>query len=569
MTPSERIAPDAGDYETAVRRAGEAHGAGRLEDAVFWYRRALAFRPGLADLHNNLAVAMLTLGRNEDAVASYSDALSIRPRYARAHVGLATLYSGMRRNRSAIRHYNAALDIDPGMANVRFNMGTAYQTLGLPDPAAAAYLGALDGVPDKERAWSQYLLCLNMSGAFSAEHVFAEHRRYGARFPDPSGRYDNDPTPTRRLRIGYLSVEFRRHLGGYFLKPLFRRHDRSTCEIVSYCGLPPGGYDDDTRWFRENSDGWVDISGMSDDALEARIRADRIDVLVDLAGHSGLNRLSALARKPAPVQLTWLGYANTTGLRSFDARLVSDVSDPAPSADRLATEPLVRLPGGFLCFEPLAEAPPVTPPPSWASGRVTFGSFNFLAKISDEAAALWAEILRRVPASRLLLKDRGLDCEEDQAEISARFARLGVDPGRVTCVGYTKDLRDHLALYGEVDIALDPFPYNGTITSIDALCMGVPLITRRGDRHAARVGAMLLNAVGLDELAADDGQGYVETAVRLAGDLPRMAYLRAGMRDRLRASPLCDMEGFCRRLEGVYRDLWRAWCVRAAGEKAA
>lgn len=558
------------DYVSAAQRAVSAHHAGRLDEAVEWYRRALSFRPGAADVYNNLAAALMTLNALDDAEDAYRSALSIRPTYGRANLGMATLLAGRGRHRAAIPFYQAAVAADPSQeGGVRFNMGSAYQTIGMAAEAAEAFKNAMESVVRPDQGWSQYLLCLNMLADVAPERVFAEHLRYGARFAPPSDAHDNDPSPERKLRVAYVSVDFRRHLGGRFLLPLYVHHDRSRFEIIAYCGLPAGGEDEYTRWFRQNSDRWVDIGDMSDDALEARIRADRIDVLVDLAGHSGLNRLPALARKPAPVQATWLGYANTTGLKAFDARFVCDATDPAPAADALATEPLVRLPHSFFAFAPPIGAPPTVPPPCWTRGRVVFGSFNFLGKITDRVVALWAEILTRTPDSQLYLKDRALESDDNRAAVAARFEACGVAADRLRYGGYIQDPAGHLAAFADVDIALDPFPYNGTITSIDALWMGVPLVTKTGDRHAARVGAMLMKAVGLDDLIAGNDAEYVDAAVRLANDLPRLAWLRAGMRARLEASPLCDVAGFTRRLEDVYRDLWRDWCARKTSGKTA
>lgn len=554
---------DGADCDDVLRRAQEHHNAGRFLEAIAWYRRGLTFRPGSAEIHNNIAVGYLVLGRSEPAIAHYEAALVLRPAYARVHVGLATLFSGEGLQLKAIDHYRQALAIEPQLANVRFNLGAALQAAGQAEDAAVCYREALPGIPDRGRAWSQYLLSLNFLGGLTAEALFEEHRRFGACFPLPAGvTHAVSPDPGRRLRIGYLTVEFREHLGSYFITPILERADRARFEIVCYSALPVGSHDEHTRRFQSLADLWRDVPpGLSDDGLDALIRADGIDILVDLAGHSGLNRLPALSRKPAPVQVTWLGYANTTGLAAFDARLVDAVTDPPGVADALATEPLVRLPRGFLCFKPPADAPDVTPAPALRNGFVTFGSFNGLAKVTPEAIRLWAAILREVPGSRLLFKDRGVECPDTVAALVARFAADGVAADRLDFVGWLPGRNGHLACYTGIDMALDSFPYNGTITSCDTLWMGVPFVTLRGDRHGARVGASLLTQAGLADLVADDLEGYRDIAVRLAAEPDRLAALRLGMRDRLLASPLCDAGGFTRDLEGVYRDLWGRWCA--------
>lgn len=565
MVPDFSLPLESPDSEAVLQQAQACLASGRFAEGIAWYRRALTFRPGSAEVYNNIAAGYMMLGHYDKAIAHYEAALSLRPAYSRAHAGLAVLFAGCKLHRRAAHHYRQALVYEPGLANIRFNLGTVLQTSGQAADAVVCYREALPGLPDQGRAWSQYLLSLNFVSGMDADAVFREHRRFGERFLRPAGgNYAVSPDPERRLRIGYLSVEFREHLGSYFIAPILEQADRERFEIVCYSALPPEGHDEHTRRFAALADLWREVpANLSDDGLEQLIRADGIDVLVDLAGHSGLNRLPALAGKPAPVQVTWLGYANTTGLDCFDARLVDGITDPQ-GAERLASEPLLRLPDGFLCLKPPADAPAVGPLPMFANRFVTFGAFNSLAKVTPETLDLWASILRAVPGSRLRFKDRGIECPDTVAALSARFAALGVSPDRLSFIGWTADRNSHLACYGGVDIALDTSPYNGTITSCDTLWMGVPFVTLLGDRHAARVGASLLTRIGLPDLVAGDPDRYRQIAVGLAGDPDRLAALRQGMRDRLLASPLCDAPGFTRRLEGIYRDLWRRWCAGQA-----
>jgi predicted O-linked N-acetylglucosamine transferase (SPINDLY family) len=304
---------------------------------------------------------------------------------------------------------------------------------------------------------------------------------------------------------------------------------------------------------------------LSDDEVAERIRADGIDILVDLAGHTANNRLRVFARKPAPVQVTWLGYPSTTGLTAIDYRLVDVVTDPVGAADTWASETLVRLEGGFLCYGALMDAPEPTVPPCIKTGTLTFGSFNYPAKVSAATLDAWAALLSRLPQARLLLKGKPFADPATRALFLARLGERGVPAERVELVAWLSSTIAHLALYNRVDIALDPFPYNGTTTTCDALWMGVPVITWAGDRHAARVGASLLTTVGQTELIARDPDDYVATAAALAGDLDRLAALRAGLRARLQASPLCDAAGFARALESAYREMWRRWCAEHPG----
>jgi protein O-GlcNAc transferase len=558
------LPPDEYVFENAVGHAIQEQQRGELVRALLWYRRALGLNPGSSAVYNNIGAILLSLGRLDEAADAYWSALGLKPDYARAHAGLAAVYTEMKRNLRAVTHNRAAVVIDPCLVNLRFNMGFGLQLTGQAEAASRCYRSAIGHLPNVDRCWSQYLLSLNYIDAISADDVFTEHRKYGDRFPDYSGKtFANDPDPERKLRIGYISVEFREHLGSYFIEPIIENTDRSQYEIYCYNGLPKAASDAYTEKFKRACDVWRDTADLSHGDFQRLVEEDRIDILVDLAGHSGLNRMPAVGHRPAPVQLTWLGYANTTGLRSVDGRIVDETTDPSGIADRLASESLIRMPHSFLCLKPFEPMRPAAPPPFVVNGRITFGSFNHLGKMSPTVTRLWAEILRRTPQSRLLLKDQCFGDAETQEFMRRRFADAGIEPSRIDFMGWSGSRQEHMAAYERVDIALDTVPYNGTITSCDALCMGVPFVTMAGDRHAARVGASLLRAIGLGDLAGESAADYCDIAVKLAGDRPRLTQLRAGMRDRLSASPLCDGPGYVRRLEEIYREFWRRWCEQA------
>ena len=552
------------------RRALEAFGAGRLEEAEALYRDLLALDGSLdgsaAGLWNNLGFVLVDRRRPDEAAAAFRTALALRPDYDKPWVGLGGNAYGGNRLGEAVRHWDRAIRIQPQQSSgLWFNLGVVRQMRGEADAAALCFDQAERLAPADPLIASQRLLCLNYLD-LPGERLLAEHQRFDERFGMQDGKrlpaapHANRPDPDKRLRIGYLSVEFREHLGAYFLTPLFEAADRSRFEIVCYSILPDTHADAYTTRFKSKADGWRTVGHLDDEALAAQIRADGIDILVDLAGHSGLNRLPMLVRRPAPVQVTWLGYPNGTGMASVGYRIVDPISDPIGPADAHAAETLVRLPAPFLCFRPPADAPPVVPLPAGATGTVTFGSFNKLSKITDATVALWAEVLRRVPDSRLLLKDRPLSDPDTAKALQARFAAAGIAPDRLELVGFIKDAAGHLAAYNRIDIALDPHPYNGTITTCDTLWMGTPLVTLAGDRHAARVGASLMTAVGLPELVAATPDRYAEIAAGLAGDLTRLMRLRMGMRERVRTSALCDEARFMRNLETAYRLMWRRWC---------
>lgn len=562
---------DPSTLDALKRRALEAFGAGRLEEAAALYRDLLAQDGTAADLWNNLGVILSELKRPAAAAAALRTALVLRPDYDKPWVGLGSEGFGGDRLEEAVRCWSRAIRLEPRQgAGLWFNLGVVRQMRGEAAEAAAVFDRAEALMSDDPRVASQRLLCLNYLD-LPGERLLAEHRRFDERFGDgiggdiggarkPAVPHANRPDPEKRLRIGYLSVEFREHLGAYFLTPLFEAADRGRFDIVCYSILPDSHADAYTARFKAQADGWRNVGHLDDEGLAAQIRADGIDILVDLAGHSGLNRLPMLALRPAPVQVTWLGYPNGTGMASVDYRIVDPVSDPIGPTDGHAVETLVRLPAPFLCFRPPAAAPPVVPLPAGATGAVTFGSFNKLSKITDGTVALWAEVLRRVPDSRLLLKDRPLSDAGTAAGLRARFAAAGIDPARLDLVGFIKDAAGHLAAYNRIDIALDPHPYNGTITTCDTLWMGAPLVTLAGGRHAARVGASLMTAIGLPELVAATPDRYAAIAAELAGDLTRLMRLRMGMRERVRASALCDEPRFMRNLETAYRLMWRRWC---------
>ncbi|HEY6837624.1 MAG TPA: hypothetical protein VI389_02660, partial [Geobacteraceae bacterium] len=302
--------------------------------------------------------------------------------------------------------------------------------------------------------------------------------------------------------------------------------------------------------------GWRDVHGMGDAALADLIRADGIDILVDLAGHTSGNRLRMFTLKPAPVQVTWLGYPATTGLAAMDYRITDAVADPEGSADRLHTERLVRLSHGFLCYAPPQEAPPLSPPPCEENGFITFGSFNNPAKMGRETLNLWGDVLRDVPGSRLFLKNKIFAEKKTCRFFLDRLAEAGIQPQRVTFAPHTPSLEGHLGCYGSVDIALDTFPYNGTTTTCEALWMGVPLVTLSGDRHASRVGSSLLSRLGLEELVARTPEEFGVLTVGLASDRARLTALRSTLRGRMQTSPLCDTTLFAMQMEAAYRQMW-------------
>jgi predicted O-linked N-acetylglucosamine transferase (SPINDLY family) len=461
----------------------------------------------------------------------------------------------------ALLRYRTWADREPDSAEAWLGAGNVELDRWAMSAAIAAFRRAHECAPMSPGILSGVLFYSHYVRPVDGAALHALHRSYGAmlrRTHPPLPAKILEPDPARRLRIGYVSPNFSRHSVGYFIAPVIAQHDRQQFEV--FCYHTHALSDDTTARIRQSADHWSDAAQWSDATLEARIREDRIDVLVDLSGHCKGNRLPVFARKPAPVQLTWLGYPDTTGLDTIDLRITDAVCDPVLEADARHTERLCRIEGTFLAYEPPEDAPEVAVRP--AGAPVVFGSFSHAAKIDDATITLWARILDRVPGSRLVLKSAPLGHPVARERMLACFARHGIGAARVSLEPFRADRASHLAHYGAIDIALDTFPYNGTTTTCEALWMGVPVVTRMGGVHMARVGASLLRCVGLDELVATSDARYVDLAAALAGDPVRCASLRAGMRDRLRRSVLLDHAGFTRKLERACREAWKqalAW----------
>lgn len=536
---------------------------GRNDVAVELMRQSLALAPRNAVFHDNLGTVLRELGRLDEAIACSQRALALDPNEAVTHNNLGNALRDQFRLSEAISCFDRALVLRPDYPEAVNNRGIALAEAGRLSEALAAHRRALELKPEWPDARSSLLLNLHYFAGIDPREIAAEHRRWGDIHARPlKARIEshaNDPTPERRLRIGYVSPDFRNHPVAFFIEALLARHDRLQVEVFCYANMARD--DVVTARLRQHADHWRSIAGMSDENAAALIRADRIDVLVDLAGHTADHRLLVFARKPAPVQVTWLGYCDTTGMDVMDFRMTDAHADPVGVADELHTERLVRLPCAW-CYTPQPGVPEVSPLPAAELGVVTFGCFNNLAKVNDEVLASWAEVLGRVPGSRLLLKTGALREALPRELLLERLARDGVSAERVEFSGALPTLAAHLEAYRRVDVALDPFPYHGTTTTCEALWMGVPVVTLAGAHHAARVGVSLLHAVGLEEFIARDRAKYVELAVRLGSDLARLAELRATLRERMKRSRLLDARAFARDMEAAYREMWREWCAK-------
>jgi predicted O-linked N-acetylglucosamine transferase (SPINDLY family) len=530
---------------------------GRPDDAVACYRRALDLQPNYAEALNNLGTVMLARGPGADAIACFRRALLLKPDFAYAHSNLGNALHAQGQLTEAKMCHRRALQLTPDLAEAHTNLANALKDLGRLDEAVAEYRRALQLKPDLIAAHSDLLQALHYQAGVTLselEDAHAEYERQHAAPLRPTSRphainYD----PDRRLRLGFVSADLRRHPVGYFTIPFVENLARDQAELVCYYDCPVA--DEVTARFRAASATWHLVFGWTDERLAEQVRADGIDILFDLAGHTAHNRLLVFARKPAPLQMTWCGYSGTTGLTAIDFILADRRVIPV-GAERQYTERVLRLPDGYVCYDPPTAAPAVAALPAVERGHVTFGSFNNPTKVGPQVIAAWAQTLRRVPKARLVLKYKWLEDDGLTARLGGEFARHGIDADRVSLLGgspYTEFWR----AYHDIDVALDTFPFSGGITTCDAMWMGVPVITCPGETFAARHSLSHLSNVGLTETIAESSEAYVERAVTLANDLPRLAQLRAGLRQRMATSPLCDGQRFAANLLGLLRDMWR------------
>jgi len=584
------------DYPEALNNLGNAlREGGRLDEAVDAYRRALDLNPSLPEAHNNLGVVFKDLGRLDEAVAAYlralelkpddpetlinlgnalreqgllgeaiaasRRALELKPGYPEAWNNLANTLRDRSQLDEAVAACRRALELRPDYPDALNNLGNALWERGDLDESISSYRRALQIKPEDASTHGNLIFTLNFHPGYDASAISEEHRRWNRQFGDPLKPFlqphANDPAAARRLRIGYVSPDFRDHAVGRYILPLLERHDRERFEILCYSGVARA--DGMTERFRALATEWRSTVGVPDARLAEMIREDGVDLLVDLALHTAGNRLPVFARQPAPVQVTWLGYPGSTGLRGIGYRLTDGRLEPPGEEPAWSAEEPVRLPDCWCCYQAVGEFPEINALPARSSGGVTFGSLNNFAKMHEGVLALWARVLEAVKGSRLLMR-----CPEGLARerVRAWFDARGIGTERVELVGFLSQW-DYLRLYERIDLGLDPFPYNGITTTCDALWMGVPVLTLPGEMPASRAGLSLLSNVGLGELATHSEEDYVGMAVELAGNLPRLANLRATLRARMLGSPLMDAPRFARNVEAAYRSMWERW--RAAG----
>ena len=550
-------------YAPAHYNTGNALVAmGRGTDALTAYRRAIALKPDFVDAEVALGAALEDLGQMDAAVVSYRQALALQPEYAQVHSNLGNVQKELGQFGDAAASYRRALEIEPGYAQGHNNLGNVLKDLGQLDEAEACYRRALKLNPGYTEAHSNLLFMLNYSDDKDPSLLLSEARQYGtvltrqARAATDSRNRDE---PDRCLRIGFVSGDFRVHPVSYFLESVLAALVLQTSgRLEVFCYHNHVSSDKVTERIKSLCHGWRSIVELPDEVAATRVKADRIDILIDLAGHTAHNRLPLFAWKPAPIQVSWLGYFATTGLTAIDYLLADPWTLPE-SEEINFTEEVWRLPQTRLCFSTPDVDVEVNALPALSNGYLTFGCFNNLTKMNSSVVTLWAKVLASAPGSRLFLKSPQFREVSIQQEVADRFATCGVDRSRLIMEGLSSRA-EYLKTYQRVDVALDPFPYTGGTTTCEALWMGVPVLTLAGDRFLSRQGVGLMMNAGLPEWIAHNAEDYVARAVSHASDLNRLALLRASLRQQVLASPLFDAPLFARHFEQALRNMWQQWC---------
>lgn len=548
------------DYMEAYSNLGiSLQDLGLVGKAILVYKAAIAIRPDLAAAYNNFCLALVDNGQTDAALAAQRKSVALVSDAAGLFSNLGNVLRATGRVDEAMTAYYTGIAVMPDHADVYSNLGPCLKDTGDLQGAINACRIAVSLNPLLPEAQSNLLFMMNFDPAISPREVYEAGKKYdeifGIGFRTSPPIHSNHRDPHRRLRVGYVSGDFRRHAVASFAEPIFANHDKAQVELICFSQVVRE--DEVTGRFRRYADQWHSTVGRSDDAVLGMIRALEVDILVDLAGHSAGNRIKVFAKKAAPLQVTYLGYPGTTGLAAMDYRITDRHADPDGVTDGFYTERLLRLPDSLGCFRPPPECREVTPLPALTNGYLTFGSFNNFNKIDAATLSRWAELLRAVPGSRLMMLTVPEGSSRDS--LYRRFRDLGVGAERLDLFGKLPPAA-FLGKILESDIALDPVSVCGGTTTCDTLWMGVPVIAMVGERFLTRVSYSYLNTVGLGDFAAFSAAEAVDIARRHAADLEGLANLRMGLRARMAASPLVDEVGFTRNLEALYRKIWTDWC---------
>jgi protein O-GlcNAc transferase len=532
------------------------------KDALHALLQATRLMPRDAEVHNNLGNAQSASGQLVEAVASYRRAIKLKPTYAEAHNNLGTTLNSLGKVDEAVTSCRRAIGIKADFAEAHVNLANALQSSGYLVNAMTSYRRALAIDPGSTTAYSNLLMTGNYLAEQSTEELLAEARRFDkvvSRKATPFATWSNAANPDGCLRVGLVSGDFREHAAGHFIEGAIAALASNAAGRLEFFAYSNHSLHDAlTERIRACCLGWRSVTGLSDEQLARQIRSDGVDILIDLSGHTAHNRLPVFAWKPAPVQLTWLGYFATTGVYAVDYLIADPWTLPATEEGNF-TEKIWRLPETRLCFTAPDVEHAVAPLPALSNGHITFGCFNNLTKVNDKVVALWAKVLAAVPHSRLFLKTKQLGEASAREEVTTRFAMHDIEAGRLILEG-PSPRANYLEAYHRVDIALDPFPFTGGTISVEGLWMGVPVLTLAGQSFLSRQGLGLLMNAGLPDWVAKDAEDYVEQAALHASDLPRLAALRVGLRQQVLASPIFDAPRFAYHFEAALRGIWHRWC---------
>ncbi|KPA15717.1 TPR repeat-containing protein [Candidatus Magnetomorum sp. HK-1] len=477
-----------------------------------------------------------------------------------SHSNLGACYIEMKQWKKACEHFKIALDLDPKNPGAHTNLSQAYRLIGRMPDAVNHIQKVIDVEPDSRVANSNLLLYLNYCPELSPKELFEYHKKWGQKFPPLPKKhllYSNYPDPDRPLRIGFISPDFRGHSVGYFIEPALIHYRLKQLEVFCYAHVPMP--DKTTQSIKKRVHTFRQIHKMDDSVLAHQIRSDGIDILVDLAGHTANSRVHVMALQPAPIQITYLGYPTTTGLKQIDYRLTDIIVDPEGESDEFHTEKLIRLTPHFFCFPPLGNLIPVSPLPALEKKHICFGGFHNTSKISDKVILLWSNVLKQVPDSNMMLQAAAYDDPDIVRYFQSCFENHGISKNRVKCVG-TLPFDHYLRLHHHIDIMLDTFPWTGHTTSCHALWMGIPILTLKGNKHSSRIGQCLMNALDMPEWIADDHDSFVEKAHRFSQDFNKLNKIRAYLRNQILKAKISNKQTYAQSLENTFRNIWQHWC---------
>jgi protein O-GlcNAc transferase len=533
----------------------------RINEAIDCYQKALELNLKKPGVYNNLGLALKDKGQVDEAIANYQEALCLNPTFADAYnnLGIALQEKGL--FDEAIANYQEALCLNPTFADAYNNLGITFKEKGQIDEAEIWIRRAIQRDRNNSTYYSNLLLVMSYNGSHDAKSVYFEHlnfsKQYEETFSSSILPHTNNSDPSRKLKIGYVSPDFKKHPVAYFIEAVLLNRDKENFTVFCYSNALIE--DEVTKRIKGYADQWRNIVAISDDEIAKLIRRDEIDILIDLAGHTANNRLLVFARKPAPIQINWIGYPPTTGLSTMDYKIVDNYTDPPGETEHFYTEKLMRLPESFVVYLPDKNCPEVGPLPALSAGYITFGSLNNFAKATPDAFSLWAQILNAVPHSRLMMQWKGFSDITIHEQTIKMFKKRGISKERII-LQYWKQSPKHFESYNLIDIGLDTFPFNGLTTTCEALWMGVPVIALAGTAYASRAGVSLLSNIKLFDLIAKTSDEYVNIAINLSSDIKRLQILRESLRDMMKRSPLCDAKRFTTNLEMCYRKMWETWC---------